>query len=124
MAYIVTLGPKANIFHDASTGITVARGENVTLRESQYLSTRIRQALATGHLMLVPNKEPVQITSDAEINKLDKKIKNRYGKGVTIGKLSEDVNLEQAKLLAEKNNVKVEDTDTVASILEAILEES
>lgn len=124
MAYTVTLGPKANIFHDASTGITVARGEKVSLREQQYLSTRIRQALATGHLVLVPGDGNIPITSEEEVLKLDKRLKSKYKKGATIDKLAESVNMDQAQLLAKHNNVQVEPEDTVTSILEAILEES
>jgi len=121
--YTITLGPKANIFHDASTGITVAKGEKVELRDSQYKSAKIRQALATGHLRIVTNEEKVEVISTEDITKLDKKIKSNYKKGVTINKLAENISIDQAKELAKKNKVEVDKNDTVVSILEAILDE-
>lgn len=123
MAYIVTVGPNAQSFHDASTGITVCKGEKVTLRSNQYSSPRIRQALATGHLILCQDEAPAQVTSEKDINKLDKKVTTQFKKGMTIEKISTGVTLEQAKQLAVLHEVTVEDNDTVVDILGAILED-
>ena len=123
MAYIVTVGPNAQSFHDASTGITVCKGEKVTLRSNQYSSPRIRQALATGHLILCQDETPAQVTSEKDINKLDKKVTTQFKKGMTIEKISTGVTLEQAKQLAVLHEVTVEDNDTVVDILGAILED-
>lgn len=123
MAYIVTVGPNAQSFHDASTGITVCKGEKVTLRSNQYSSPRIRQALATGHLILCQDKTPAQVTSEEDINKLDKKVTTQFKRGMTIEKISTGVTLEQAKQLAVIHGVTVEDNDTVVDILGAILED-
>lgn len=123
MAYTVTVGPNAQSFHDASTGITVCKGEKVTLRSNQYSSPRIRQALATGHLILCQDEAPAQVTSEKDINKLDKKVTTQFKKGMTIEKISTGVTLEQAKQLAVLHEVTVEDNDTVVDILGAILED-
>ena len=123
MAYIVTVGANAQSFHDASTGITVCKGEKVTLRSNQYSSPRIRQALATGHLILCQDEAPAQVTSEKDINKLDKKVTTQFKKGMTIEKISTGVTLEQAKQLAVLHEVTVEDNDTVVDILGAILED-
>ena len=123
MEYIVTVGPNAQSFHDASTGITVCKGEKVTLRNNQYSSPRIRQALATGHLILCQDETPAQVTSEEDINKLDKKVTTQFKKGMTIEKISTGVTLEQAKQLAVLYKVTVEDNDTVVDILGAILED-
>ena len=123
MAYIVTVGSNAQSFHDASTGITVCKGEKVTLRSNQYSSPRIRQALATGHLILCQDEAPAQVTSEKDINKLDKKVTTQFKKGMTIEKISTGVTLEQAKQLAVLHEVTVEDNDTVVDILGAILED-
>lgn len=123
MTYIVTVGHNAQSFHDASTGITVCKGEKVTLRNNQYSSPRIRQALATGHLILCQDEAPVQVTSDEDINKLDKKVANQFKKGMAIEKIATGVTLEQAKQLATLHEVTVEDNDTVVDILGAILED-
>ena len=123
MAYIVTVGANAQSFHDASTGITVCKGEKVTLRSNQYSSPRIRQALATGHLILCQDEAPAQVTSEKDINKLDKKVTTQFKRGMTIEKISTGVTLEQAKQLAVLHEVTVEDNDTVVDILGAILED-
>lgn len=121
--YTITVGPKAQVFHDASTGITVCKGEKVTLRPSQYTSPKIRNAMSTGHLILVTPDVKPEVTTESDIAKLDKKVQAQYKKGVEISKIAMDVTLEQAKQLATKNNVEVEETDTVEDILKAILED-
>lgn len=123
MTYIVTVGNNAQSFHDASTGITVCKGEKVTLRNNQYSSPRIRQALATGHLILCQDNAPAHVTNEEDINKLDKKISSQFKKGMAIEKISTGVTLEQAKQLAALHEVTVEDDDTVVDIIGAILED-
>ena len=123
MTHIVTVGNNAQSFHDASTGLTVCKGEKVTLRNNQYSSPRIRQALATGHLILCQDDAPAQVTNAEDINKLDKKISSQFKKGMAIEKISTGVTLEQAKQLAALHEVTVEDDDTVVDILGAILED-
>ena len=123
MAYIVTVGSDAQSFHDASTGITVCKGEKVTLRNNQYSSPRIRQALATGHLVLCQDEAPATVSSSEDISKIDKKVATQYKKGMEIDKIATGVTLEQAKKLAALHEVTVEDDDTVVDILRAILED-
>lgn len=119
----VTVGSLAYSFHDASTGITVSRGEVVSLRSSQLNSPRIKQALNTGHLVYVHDDTTVQVNTQEDIDKLSKRIKSQHKKGMTIEKISTGITLDQAKALANENEVTVEDTDTVVDILTAILEE-
>lgn len=123
MTHIVTVGNNAQSFHDASTGITVCKGEKVTLRNNQYSSPRIRQALATGHLILCQDDAHSQVTSEEDINKLDKKVASQFNKGMAIEKIATGVTLEQAKQLAAMHEVTVEDDDTVVDIIGAILED-
>lgn len=118
-SYTVTVGPNAQSFHDASTGITVCKNETVTLRNNQYTSPRIRQALASGHLVLV---QDTQIKT-FDVEKYNKKIRSQYSKGIALEKIASNLNLEQAKELAKLNAVEVEDTDTVIDILKVLLEE-
>ena len=93
------------------------------MRNNQYSSPRIRQALATGHLILFQDDAPAQVTNEEDINKLDKKISSQFKKGMAIEKISTGVTLEQAKKLAAMHEVTVEDNDTVVDILGAILED-
>lgn len=119
----VTVGSLAYSFHDASTGITVSRGEVVSLRSSQLNSPRIKQALNTGHLVYVHDDTTVQVNTQEDIDKLSKRIKSQHKKGMTVEKIATGITLDQAKALANENEVTVEDTDTVVDILKAILEE-
>ena len=119
----VTVGNLAYSFHDASTGITVSKGEVVALRSAQLNSPRIKQALNTGHLIYVHDDTTVQINTKEDIDKLSKRIKSQHKKGMTIEKIATGITLDQAKALANENEVTVEDTDTVVDILTAILEE-
>lgn len=119
----VTVGNLAYSFHDASTGITVSKGEVVALRSAQLNSPRIKQALNTGHLIYVHDDTTVQINTKEDIDKLSKRIKSQHKKGMTIEKIATGITLDQAKALANENEVTVEDTDTVVDILKAILEE-
>lgn len=121
--YTITVGSNAQVFHDQATGITIVKGEKVTLRENQYRSRRIQQALASGHLCLVPEASVVEVVSDAEAKKLDKQVKNQYKKGAEISKLSSSISLEAAKKLAKINSIDIEEADTVEDILKAILED-
>ena len=120
----VTVGYKAQIFHDQSTGITVCKGDVVVLRDNQYKSRKVQQAINSGHLILVRDKdETVSKYSKADVKKLQDKMKAQYEKGMEIEKMAGSFTLEEAKLLAEHNSVVIEETDTVESILKAILEE-
>lgn len=119
----LTIGPSAQVFHDQTTGITICKGEVAELRMSQYHSKRIQNALQGGHLVLVPeaNNVPKYTEHDKEV--LNKKLHTQYEKGMTIEKMAKGYTLEQAKLLAELNEVEVEDSDTIETIFKAILEE-
>lgn len=121
----VTTGPNASMFHDPITGITVINGTNVKLRPNQVASPRVKQALASGHLVMVIESNSVDSNkvNEEDLEKLDKKIKNKFDKGVTVEKLASSIDLETAKLLASKNEITVEENDTVVDILNAILTE-
>ena len=61
--------------------------------------------------------------SESEAKKLDKKIQEKLGKGVTLEKICSDITIEQAKALAEIHEVDVDKNDTVQSIMEAVVED-
>lgn len=52
----VTVGAKAYSFHDQSTGITIARGEERELTLRQFGSKKIQMALNSGHLRMIADK--------------------------------------------------------------------
>lgn len=120
----VTVGDKAHIFFDQATGITVCKGEVVTLRDNQLKSKRVQQALNSGHLIKVMGKaKQVDKYSEEDIEKLKAKMKAQFEKGMEIEKMAQSYTLEEAKLLAKANDVTIDKDDTVETILKAILEE-
>ena len=120
----VSVGNRANIFHDQITGITVVRGEVVELTTAQFRNKRIQTAMASGHLVMVPESvKSVDKYSKVDIETLEKKVKALYDQGTTIEKIAGTITLEEASLIAKNNNVTVEKEDTVVDILQAVLED-
>ena len=123
MPKFITLGPKANGFFDQTTGITIARGEKVEINDRQLRSRRIAMALNSGHLIFAQPDQEVKKEKETDLQKLDKKLKAQYGKGVTLEKMSKDITMDQAKALAETHEIEVAEGDTVKDIIEAVVED-
>lgn len=123
MPKFITLGPKANGFFDQTTGITIARGEKVEINDRQLRSRRIAMALNSGHLIFAQPDQEVKKEKETDLQKLDKKLKAQYEKGVTLDKMSKDITMDQAKALAETHEIEVAEDDTVKDIIEAIIED-
>lgn len=123
MPKFITLGPKANGFFDQTTGITIARGEKVEINDRQLRSRRIAMALNSGHLVFAQPDQDVKKEKETDLQKLDKKLKAQYEKGVTLDKMSKDITMDQAKALAETHEIEVAEGDTVKDIIEAIVED-
>ena len=124
MSKFITLGEKAYSFHEPTLGITIARGEVKELTDRQLSSRRIRAALNAGHLRIVTeNPGDVKKYSDDTLNKLDNKLKKQVDKGVYVGKISKSYTLEEAKLLAAKHNIELEESDTLETIIAAIADD-
>ena len=123
MPKFITLGPKANGFFDQTTGITIARGEKVEINDRQLRSRRISMALNSGHLVFTQPDQEVKKEKEIDLQKLDKKLKAQYEKGVTLDKMSKDITMDQAKALAETHEIEVAEGDTVKDIIEAIIED-
>ena len=123
MPKFITLGPKANGFFDQTTGITIARGEKVEINDRQLRSRRIAMALNSGHLVFAQPEQEVKKEKETDLQKLDKKLKAQYEKGVTLDKMSKDITMDQAKALAETHEIEVAEGDTVKDIIEAVVED-
>ena len=123
MAKYISLGPKANGFFDQTTGLTIARGEKVEVNENQLRSRRISMALNSGHLIFVQPDQKVEKEKEVDINKLDEKLKKQYEKGLTVDKMSKDINMDQAKALADIHEIEIAEGDTVKDIISAIVED-
>ena len=123
MSKFISLGPKANGFFDQTTGLTIARGEKVEVNDRQLRSRRIAMALNSGHLIFVQPDQKVDKERENDIQKLDKKLKAQYEKGVTLDKMSKDITMDQAKALADIHELEVAEDDTVKDIIEAVIED-
>lgn len=121
--YIVTVGPKAYSFHDQSTGITIARGQEKELNSRQWASRKIQKALASGHLVLLPTKANLEAISEKDVEKMYERIQAQFKQGMEITKVAKGYNMEQAKALAKKFNLEPDPTDTVETLIQAIFEE-
>ena len=118
----VTLGPNAYSFHDQSTGITIARGEIKELTPAQLNKNRIKKAIASGHLRQVYEPISSETYTQEAIEKLDKRLNKLFDKGEEPGKAAKKFSLEELKRIAEFNDIKVEEGDTAADIIEVIFE--
>ena len=116
--YTVTVGPRAYSFHDQSTGITVCRGEDKELSRRQFRAPKIQKAIASGHLIIIADKSEIEKYSEADIEKLDKRLNVQFKKGMTLEKLAKGYSLEELKLVAG-----LHEDDTVETLLQALLEE-
>lgn len=115
----VSLGDNAYSFYDPSTGIQVVLGEVVELSLRQLAAPKIRKALINGHLQYVADKNEVVNGVDSET--LKAKFDKLVEAGMDAGKIAKAFTMEEAKSLAEDNNITVEKDDTVLSIVEALM---
>lgn len=117
----IALGNKAYSFHDQALDITICRGEVIELTDRQLQSKHIRQALNGGHLRYVNDDEVKKYTED-DVEQLDNKLIVALKKGTNPNKIAKNFSLEEAKLLASKHEIEVEDSDTPETIIVAIAE--
>lgn len=116
----VTLGKKAGIFHDPSSGITIKKGEIKELSSIQVNNRKIRAALNGGHLVYAGVEK-----EESEINdsKLKKNFELMVKSGKDISKIKKEFSLDNLKTIAGLYNVELDENDTKDSILEVIIEE-
>lgn len=115
----VSLGDNAYSFYDPSTGIQVVRGEVVELSLRQLAAPKIRKALVNGHLQYVADKN--EVVNEVDPDTLKAKFDKLVEAGMDAGKIAKAFTMEEAKALAEDNNITVEKDDTVLSIVEALM---
>lgn len=119
----VQLGPNAYSFNDQATGISISRGEVKELTPRQLATTRIKRALAQGHLSLVLEEKQAKKYTEEEIDKLINKLKAQHKKGMEISKVAKGYSDEEVQLIAKQLGFDVEKDDTTESLLTAIFEE-
>lgn len=124
MSTKVTVGSKAYSFTDQALGISIVKGEIAELSAKQMTSKKIVVALNGGHLRIVQDGETVKKYNDADVAALDDKLLELLASGKKVSKVAKDFTLEEAKLIAAKHEIQVEDSDTVETIFEAIAEDT
>lgn len=121
--YKVTVGDKAYSFHDQSTGITIARGEERELTLRQLGSKKIQMALNSGHLRMIADKNKVEKYSASDLDKLEKKLTAQFEKGMEVAKIAKAYTLEELTLIATRHEIVAEKNDTPVTLVQALLEE-
>lgn len=124
MSTKVTVGSKAYSFTDQALGISIVKGEVAELSAKQMTSKKIVVALNGGHLRIVQDGETVKKYNTADVEALDAKLIKLLASGKKVAKVAKDFTLEEAKLIAAKHEIQVEDSDTVETIFEAIAEDT
>lgn len=119
----VTVGAKAYSFHDQSTGITIARGEERELTLRQLGSKKIQMALNSGHLRMIADKNKVEKYSASDLDKLEKKLTVQFEKGMEVAKIAKAYTLEELTLIAARHEIVAEKNDTPVTLVQALLEE-
>lgn len=119
----VTVGAKAYSFHDQSTGITIARGEERELTLRQWGSKKIQMALNSGHLRMIADKNKVEKYSASDLDKLEKKLTAQFEKGMEVAKIAKAYTLEELTLIAARHEIVAERNDTPVTLVQALLEE-
>lgn len=119
----VTVGAKAYSFHDQSTGITIARGEERELTLRQLSSKKIQMALNSGHLRMIADKNKVEKYSASDLDKLEKKLTAQFEKGMEVAKIAKAYTLEELTLIAARHEIVAEKNDTPVTLVQALLEE-
>lgn len=119
----VTVGTKAYSFHDQSTGITIARGEERELTLRQFGSKKIQMALNSGHLRMIADKNKVEKYSANDLDKLEKKLTAQFEKGMEVAKIAKAYTLEELTLIAARHEIVAEKNDTPVTLVQALLEE-
>ena len=119
----VTVGAKAYSFHDQSTGITIARGEERELTLRQLGSKKIQMALNSGHLRMIADKNKVEKYSASDLDKLEKKLTAQFEKGMEVAKIAKAYTLEELTLIAARHEIVAEKNDTLVTLVQALLEE-
>ncbi len=120
---MVTVGAKAYSFHDQSTGITIARGEERELTLRQFGSKKIQMALNSGHLRMIADKNKIEKYSSNDLDKLEKKLTAQFEKGMEVAKIAKAYTLEELTLIAARHEIVAEKNDTPVTLVQALLEE-
>lgn len=125
MAKYITVGKRANIFHDPVSGITVCKGDVVEVSNRHLMSKRVKGAINAGHLIYV-DKAAEEAKAEGGVNTeaLLQKFNSLSAKHDSdSAKIAKNFTLDELKELAKSLDIEPEDNDTKEDLVKAILEE-
>lgn len=124
MAKYLTLGKRANIFHDPSVGLTITKGDVKEVDAAILNYKRVKTAIHSGHLVVVdkPVEEKVENPEDIVKDNLEK-LSSMAQAGKSIKDIAKAFKLDELKLMAEAEGIEVEESDTKEDIIGVLLEE-
>lgn len=125
MAKYITVGKRANIFHDPVSGITVCKGDIVEVSNRHLMSKRVKGAINAGHLIYV-DKAAEESKAEGGVNTeaLLQKFNSLSAKHDSdSAKIAKNFTLDELKELAKSLDIEPEDNDTKEDLVKAILEE-
>ena len=125
MAKYITVGKRANIFHDPTSGITVCKGDIVEVSNRHLMSKRVKGAINAGHLIYV-DKAAEEAKADEGVNTealLQKFNSLSVKHDSDSAKIAKNFTLDELKELAKSLDIEPEDNDTKEDLVKAILEE-
>ena len=125
MAKYITVGKRANIFHDPVSGITVCKGDIVEVSNRHLMSKRVKGAINAGHLIYVEKAaEEAKVDEGVNTEALLQKFNSLSAKHDSdSAKIAKNFTLEELKELAKSLDIEPEDNDTKEDLVKAILEE-
>lgn len=125
MAKYITVGKRANIFHDPVSGITVCKGDIVEVSNRHLMSKRVKGAINAGHLIYVDKAaEEAKVEEGVNTEALLQKFNSLSAKHDSdSAKIAKNFTLDELKELAKSLDIEPEDNDTKEDLVKAILEE-
>ena len=122
-----TLGQKASIFFDASTGLKIIKGHIVEPNSKQTTSRKFKNALDNGFIVKVseeaidPSKNDIleNLTTSESLSRF----KQLFEEGLEPKAIAKKFNLQNLKDIAESIDLEVEEDDTKNTLVEAIIKE-
>ena len=122
-----TLGQKASIFFDASTGLKIIKGHIVEPNSKQTTSRKFKNALDNGFIVKVSEEvidksknDPLENLTTSE---LLSRFKQLFEEGLKPNMIAKKFNLQNLKDIAESIDLEVEEDDTKNTLVEAIIKE-
>ena len=122
-----TLGQKASIFFDASTGLKIIKGHIVEPNSKQTTSRKFKNALDNGFIVKVSEEvidksknDPLENLTTSE---LLSRFKQLFEEGLEPKVIAKKFNIQNLKDIAESIDLEVEEDDTKNTLVEAIIKE-